>query len=263
MTHSTLSFRSWLLAVLFGISSACSDGAEGGSGPSEAALPPGSPAPGAATNTDPANGVGEPGTTSSTSATPLPQKDRPPPVAAATGIPGCEVPQPGASPIRRLTSFEYDNTLRTLVATQRTPGRSFPEEGGSGFDNNADVSVVSRLLSSKYLNAAEDLSAEMTANLDGLLACAPGAEVRACVAVWAAGFGARAFRRPLEPLEVTEMMGLFDKLHPQLPLAEAVRGLIEAFLQSPHFLYRVEHGLPYADLSVLTGYELASRLSYF
>ena len=36
-------------------------------------------------------------------------------------------------------------------------------------------------------------------------------------------------------------------------------------LQSPHFLYRVERGLPTANAQVLslTSYELATRLSYF
>ena len=55
--------------------------------------------------------------------------------------------QPGASPIRRLTRHEYDNTVVDLLANSSAPAQAFPdEEIGLGFTNNADVQTVSDLL---------------------------------------------------------------------------------------------------------------------
>ena len=49
------------------------------------------------------------------------------------------------------------------------------------------------------------------------------------------------------------------------PLDVSVSLVLQAFLQSPHFLYRVELGIPgeQGDAAVrLDDYEMASRLSY-
>src|SRR5688500_10669050 len=68
----------------------------------------------------------------------------------------CGTAVPGPAPIRRLTAFEYDNTIADLLGDTSKPAQDFPEEGGSGFDNNADVASVSRLHAEKYMRAAED-----------------------------------------------------------------------------------------------------------
>src|SRR5262249_970469 len=46
----------------------------------------------------------------------------------------------------------------------------------------------------------------------------------------------------------------------------AISMIVQAFLQSPHFLYRIQVGRPpmgRPDVAQLTSYEIASRLSYF
>ena len=84
-------------------------------------------------------------------------------------------------------------------------------------------------------------------------------------------FAEQAYRRPLEPLERREMIEFYHSLrtHEGLGHDEAIRDAISSILISPYFLYRCElTPTQTLDPSVggvrpLTGYELASRLSYF
>jgi hypothetical protein len=180
-------------------------------------------------------------------------------------IPGCEQPSPGASPLRRLTAFEYDNTVADLLGDTSRPGRSFPAQGGSGFDNNADVGGVTRLAAEKYMQAAEALSADAVADLPGLLGCDPATDEAACVRGWIERFGTEAWRRPLEPNEVDGMVALYDGARSGRTVADGVEVVLQAFLESPFFLYRVEFGAAEAgpDAVHLDDWEMATRLSYF
>lgn len=184
-----------------------------------------------------------------------------------TGAPAdaCATPQPGTSPIRRLSAFEYDNTIEDLLGDDSHPAASFPDEGASGFDNNADVASVSRLQAEKYMRAAEDISARATADLPALLGCDPVADETGCVHGWLASFAARAWRRPLAADELAALVAFFADARDGLPLGESVALVLQALLQSPHFLYRVEFGAgtPTGEVIALGDHELASRLSYF
>ncbi|MDX2054371.1 MAG: DUF1592 domain-containing protein [Polyangiaceae bacterium] len=170
-------------------------------------------------------------------------------------------PQPGSSPIRRLTPFEYDNTIRDLTKDAAYPGAQLPVEGGAGYDNNAEVGAVSRITAQKYMEAAEAVSARATANLTALLGCDPAGGETACVQAWIKSFGDRAWRRPLDATDTKQMGELFAAVRTTLTLEQSVQAVLEAFLESPHFLYRVEVGAMGAAVKV-TDYQLASRLSY-
>ncbi|SIN98922.1 Planctomycete cytochrome C [Singulisphaera sp. GP187] len=80
-------------------------------------------------------------------------------------------------------------------------------------------------------------------------------------------FAARAFRRPVQPGEVDQLMKLYDKGEAEGERFEdCVRLVLEAVLVWPDFLYRVE--LDPRDAQAGSSYpvsefELASRLSYF
>ena len=177
----------------------------------------------------------------------------------------CDTPSPGASPIRRLTAWEFNNTVRDLLGDDSRPADSFPLEGGSGFDNNADVGTVTRLMAEKYMTASEDISARAVADLPGLLGCEPIAGSEACVRSWIERFGRRAWRRPLSAAQREAMETLYDETLASSDAAQAVAAVLQAFLQSPHFLYRAELGVdasPAQDAVALDAWELASRLSY-
>ena len=58
---------------------------------------------------------------------------------------------PGRAPLRRLTRFEYNNTVRDLLGDTSQPANALPaEELGNGFGNDADAQSVSSLLAEQY-----------------------------------------------------------------------------------------------------------------
>jgi len=172
-------------------------------------------------------------------------------------------PQPGPSPLRRLTRAEYDYTVADLLGDTTAPGAQLPdEEIALAFTNNADAQSVSGLLIEGYENAAIALATAATADLPRLLGCDPAARgEEVCVREFLPRFGRRAFRRPLDAGEVDRLLAFYTASKQTDDFATAVRMTVQAMLQMPSFLYRVESngaqtvGKPGA-------YEMASRLSY-
>jgi hypothetical protein len=70
------------------------------------------------------------------------------------------VPNPGRPLLRRLNRAEYGNVIRDLLALE-VDVRSLlpPDDSAFGFDNNADLLVVSPSLLERYLSAADRVSA--------------------------------------------------------------------------------------------------------
>ena len=180
----------------------------------------------------------------------------------------CLTKQPGDSPIRRMTRFEYNNTVRDLLGDTSEPASAFVvEEEALGFNNQASALGVTQLLAEQYMEAAEVVSQSATANLGELLdGCDPasaGDEV--CGQEFVESFGRRAFRRPLASDEIDRLMGVFSWGLAEYDFKTGIELAIQAVLQSPHFLYRVEFGMPdpiEGDVVQLNHYEVASRLSY-
>ena len=77
-------------------------------------------------------------------------------------------------------------------------------------------------------------------------------------------FGIRAWRRPLDEVELAAKLDLYSRARLiGADWQEAIRTVLKAFLVSPHFVYRVESGAHRGAGHWLDGYEQASRLSYF
>ena len=189
---------------------------------------------------------------------------------ATPGDPGLEEACPTQAlphtPLRRLTRFEYGNTVRDLLGVNIDVASTLPvDEHTNGFSNNAAVLTVSALHAEKYVLASETLATAAVANLDSLAPCELGAETE-CAAEFAQDFGRRAFRRPLTPEDEQYLLAAFQLGYDGGSYAEGIEVMIRAALQSPHFLYRVEQGRPDAanpeSLVRLTAFELATRLSY-
>jgi hypothetical protein len=179
--------------------------------------------------------------------------------------PGCQAIAPGPSPLRRLTRFEYDNTVRDLLGDRTRPGHDFPvEERALGFDNGAESRSVSSLLADRYFAAASQLAAAAVTRLPDLLPCDPAREGDGpCLDRFLDGFGKRAWRRPLAPAERENLRRTFADSKGDT-FARRLEAVIQVMLLSPQFLYRVERGtaVPGAPYLRLTPWELASRLSY-
>jgi hypothetical protein len=175
--------------------------------------------------------------------------------------------QPGDAPARRMTRFEYNNTVRDLLGATGSPADAFPADEVSGiFNNQASTLVVTELLAEGYMTAAEDVAAEAVTDPDGLVGCDPVMDGEdACGAQFIEQFGKRAFRRPLDDEGRALLKGVFDAARAKWDYASAIRLVIETALESPRFLYRIEFGMPDPDANgvvKLDDYEVASRLSY-
>jgi hypothetical protein len=180
---------------------------------------------------------------------------------------GCDAIEPGPSPLRRLTRWEYNQTVHDLLGDTSAPANSFvPEAVQFGFDNGALGATMSAVVIEQFEAASIALAHDAALNLPNLLGCDPAATGEAaCVADFIPRFGKKAFRRPLSTEEQARWQSFFDQAQATYGFAPAVEMLVSGVLQSPHFLYRVELGMPdpgAEGVVKLTDYEVASRLSY-
>ncbi len=193
----------------------------------------------------------------------LPTNEPPaPPVAScAAGAAG-----PGVAYLRRLSNWEYDNTVHALLGAAPNTSVRFafvPDAQVSGFDNNAEVVSISMPVFDKLTQAAEALSSEFagdSARLAALVGCDVSAP--ACVEGFAKAFAARAFRRQLAADELESLRSLAAAAPNG---KDGVARVVQAVLLSSSFLFRPEIGRPDPEnggFVQLTGEEIATRLSY-
>ena len=151
----------------------------------------------------------------------------------------------GPMPLRRLTQREYNNTIRDLLGDTSKPADSFPPDQESDFTFRR-AGLVATVDATRLGGAAETLATAAEARFATLVPCAPAApaDEEPCARKFIESFGLRAYRRPLDAAEVERHLKLYrDGRGPaQLDLKGAIRLLIEAMLQSPHFVYRWELG---------------------
>jgi hypothetical protein len=175
------------------------------------------------------------------------------------------------TPIRRMTRFEYNNTVRDLLGDDTNPANVLPpEEEVAGFNNQAGALSTSDLLIEQYANVAETVSARAITNMGALMnGCDPATQGNdACALSFIERWGQRAYRRPLEQEEIDRLKGVFDwaVADPDLGTFEdGIQILIEVVLQSPNFLYRPEFGSDTpieGDVVPFTSWEMATKLSY-
>jgi hypothetical protein len=182
---------------------------------------------------------------------------------------------------RRLSRFEYNNTLADLFGLDLRAGDLLPSEGGGGegFDNTGATLFTTPVLLEKYLEAAELVlgtllpgaaqkveGARLEAARRLLLVAVPGPKrtPREAARKVLEDFLSRAFRRPATGKEVERYLGLFDRaarrgdrFEPSLKLA------LKGVLISPTFLFLTETPPDKEGAYRLGHYEVASHLSYF
>ena len=175
---------------------------------------------------------------------------------------------PGRVPIHRLNNTEYNNTVRDLLGTSAQPASSFLAEEGLNFDNTASALGMTSAQYEAYFKAAADLMTEAgktPAELSRFLTCTPTKAADPCARQIVEAFGAKVYRRPLETAEVDRAMKVFDgAMERMLSGTDAMLLTLRAMLSAANFLYRVEYDPNPASVTphVVSGYELASRLSY-
>ncbi len=171
---------------------------------------------------------------------------------------------PGLHPVRRLTRHEYANSLHDLLGVSpATFEARFPNDGagGEGFDNNADTLIIPALYIEKYLACADEALTQAFANPETKARLVPApADPKTCLQA----FATRAYRRPVAPEEVNDLVVIFDRARQrQVAPDAALRLAMKAALMSPKFLLLGERGESTGQPRRLAGHEMASRLSYF
>lgn len=170
-------------------------------------------------------------------------------------------------PLRRLTRFEYLNTVTDLFEGIALPEVSLPlDDRREGFDNAAAALVPTAQHVDQFNRAAEAIADVAAQHLEALIDCTPESDPN-CSRRFVAEFGGRAFRRPLTAEEEQQFHQFFEAPPGDSDFAAGVELTLQMMLQSPQFLYRVElhdkgAGMP-GELAPIDPYYLASRLSYF
>ena len=181
---------------------------------------------------------------------------------------------PGDLPVTtrffRLTHAQYDNVVRALTGLDIHPSLDFPvDQNQAGFDRGMDLEVGDPL-GKAYRAAAEGIAAQVVATptaYQKVVGCDP-ATGDACMRAYLTDFGRRAYRRALSSGEVAAYAALFAQGNALVDGAgtafqKGVQTTMQAFLQSPHLIYRTELSTaPPGVLIPLGAYELASKISF-
>jgi hypothetical protein len=191
---------------------------------------------------------------------------------------------PSAVQMRRLSKLQLSNTvkslLRGLTAAETTEALSqafaadFPDDAGDLFGRNDNTLEATHINS--YFSMAKGFANYLTSNstrlnrfMSAYIALEPGGcttlnitnPSAACIQTFIKNFGLRAFRRPLNSDEVSKFVAEYGR---GSEVAAKLAATLFRTLMSPQFLFIIENqGEVVATNTLkLTGYELASRLSY-
>ena len=177
----------------------------------------------------------------------------------------------GVSGARRLTSVEYQSTVRDLVGVDATTASlTLPTDERTPFDNDFTKQTASQALIDGADILAGEVADEVTADPSlraDIVPCDPrGPTDEACFRAFVTSFGRRALRRTITDDEVDEYVDHFmPHAAEENDFWVAVNSGLRAFLQHPEMLYRIEIGTPIPSLPGvyrLNDFEVATRLSY-
>lgn len=174
---------------------------------------------------------------------------------------------PGPNLVRRLTVPEYVASVRAtlgvdveLEAVQALPA----DLRADGFSNTS----ASLIVTLEHVQAYEELAALAVSRVEDL----PGLVQRyascteledECERSFIEGVGRRLYRGPPTDDETLALQGIFAFARAEGDPFEVAAGFVlEAMLQSPRFLYRVEDELGDGSPREVGPHELAARLSY-
>jgi hypothetical protein len=176
------------------------------------------------------------------------------------------------SRLARLSRPQWANTIRDLLKLTDISDIEHEVSGDAliGFDNESDALYVTEQLRRQLFDASEKLADKVTADAAALARLVPAdapTDAAGRARAFVTSFGLRAFRRPLTDAEVSDHLALFDKGTTLYPGGDAFKSgvslVIQAMLQSPHFLYRTELGTAAVAGKVpLDNYELSAKLAF-
>ncbi len=186
-----------------------------------------------------------------------------PPVDLGPGI------DPGSSLLHRMNTPEYNNTLGDVLGTTQQPADGlWAAEETAGFNNQAAVQLVDDKQYQRYFDAANLVATDVFASaaLKAKIVTCATTDDATCVNGIINTIGLKLFRRPLTADETTVYHKVYTDARALGLLHEpSLQNVLVSLLSSSQFIYRMEFDAAPTSTAVhdLTGYELASRLSYF
>ena len=173
---------------------------------------------------------------------------------------------PGPAPLKRLTPRQYMATVRELFGSDLPLADVLP----TGVTTN-DIGLAqpdpSAVDIEAYLEAARRIGAYVETRVDGYAPCAQktnAVSARTCARGFLTRTGTRIYRSPLSEPEAEKLLLVFDAGFAG-GYGHGVGLLVQAMLAAPRFLYRPELSESdpgSADAVALTGFQMASRLSF-
>ncbi len=168
--------------------------------------------------------------------------------------------------VRRLTVEEYVATVRVTLGVDIATAATavLPKDlRADGFSNTATALIITDAHVEGYESLAQ--VALDAADWDALVAkhapCTNATE--ACRSGFVEGLGQALLRAPIQEAERASLLPLFDVAEQEGDgFAVGARLVALALLQSPRFLYRVEHEVGSGKARKLDSWEMASRLSF-
>ena len=195
------------------------------------------------------------------------------------GLADVEGAEEGTSPVYlpesrllvRMTAPQYRLAVGDLFGeTIIPPVRLEPDLDVQGL---ASVGAAESTLSPKgaehYVNGAKSMAAQMTdEGFRGTLYAPCEPEAASDVTCWESlvhHWGLRLWRRPLSEHEVVEVASVAQDAAGALESVDrGAEWMMVVLLNAPHFLYRIEQGVPVAGGErALSDYERVTRLSFF
>jgi hypothetical protein len=200
-----------------------------------------------------------------TAGTPDPQDPVAPPSTGDSG-PACDPARRSFAPARlwQLTDKQYVNVVRDVlgIALSDEDGRIVSAGAPDRYTNYSEGSAIDTQVAPNYQTAAARVADLSEGKLVELLGSArpTASQVRAFIDDKIA----RAWRRPVTPVEQAALLKMYTDAQPDGP-ARGLHLVIEAALQAGSFLYRTELGKGAASATgpvALGPFELASALSF-
>jgi len=160
-----------------------------------------------------------------------------------------------------MTLQEIDSTLQALNLDTTHLALQLPADDlVKNFPNNSDRLWVSPAFATQYETMIQGLAPAAAANAQ-IVGCTTQDD--ACATQFINTFVRKAWRRPLGPDEVADLMGLYTTGKTGGTFTDGIELVLEAVLQAPEFLYHSELGPDGAnDSAQLTSHELAEELAY-
>jgi len=179
-------------------------------------------------------------------------------------------PQLAETPLVRLTNAEYHNAVADLIAPLSLAADDQPalplETPFDGYSNHHKGQTPSTELIETFETGSLDVGDLVIENFDelGIDDCPPkdADDEQACFDAFVDSFAMRAFRHPLDDNERERLSDFYEALRDEYDFDQAMRLVVNGVLQTPQFLYRIELGQGNGKKMKLSGYEVASRLSF-